>query len=48
MHFMHTWPAVCVKGGFARNMGKENAFETFGWLGICVIFLNMGFAPGVT
>jgi hypothetical protein len=31
MHFMHAWPAICVKGGFAREMGKDNAFETFGW-----------------
>jgi hypothetical protein len=31
MHFMHALSAMCVKGGFARDIGRENAFETFGW-----------------
>jgi hypothetical protein len=30
MHFIHAWPAICVKGGFAREMGKDNEFEAFG------------------
>jgi len=28
---MHAWPAICAKGGFARDIGTENAFEAFGW-----------------
>jgi hypothetical protein len=31
MHFMHAWPAICVKRGFPRDIGMENAFEAFGW-----------------
>jgi hypothetical protein len=28
---MHAWPAICVNGGFAREIRKTNAFEAFGW-----------------